>query len=152
MINLENNFIDNNKFRYIEKVIFDHNFKYSINYQSNVLHFYHIFIHDYKIISTYCNILESINKKINKKIINAVLVLVPKTSKKEIIFKENLNLLKDTTTSFYLLNKNNGQIKFINVEPIETLQNQMLTFKTNLKPKIYSSTDSYKSFIQLEYD
>ena len=55
-------------------------------------------------------------------------------------------------TGIYSLNQNNGYVKLTNVEPIQFDQNQMLSFNTNLKPKIYSSTNNYQCFIQLEYD
>ena len=43
MINLENNYIENIKFAYIEKIITDNNFKYTLNNKANVLYFNHIF-------------------------------------------------------------------------------------------------------------
>jgi hypothetical protein len=152
MINLENNYIENIKFAYIEKIITDNNFKYTLNNKANVLYFNHIFIHDYKLISRFSNILEPLVNKINKKIINAILIFIPSTPKTKLIFKENLAPLADTVTGFYSLNKNNGDIKFINNNAINVDQNQMLTFNTNLKPQIYTSTDNYKCYIELEYD
>ena len=152
MINLENNFLENNKFGYIEKIITNHNFKFSINHKSNILHFFHILIHDYKPVSNQANLLEPFKDKIKNKIIESVLLFVPQTIKQEIIFQENLDILKDTMTGIYSLNQNNGYVKLTNVEPIQFDQNQMLSFNTNLKPKIYSSTNNYQCFIQLEYD
>lgn len=152
MINIENNFIENKEFINIEELYTNSIFKYSVNTKSNVLHFYHIFIFDNKTVSPYTNILEPIINKINKKINHAMFVLIPKTQKKELVFKKEDTIYNEENKSgYYFCNTNSGSLRFVNMKDINPTQNQALIFSKSLKPENYSSTDTHKAYIYFEF-
>lgn len=148
MIQIENNFLNNLDFNKIENLL-DH-LQYKISNNSNQLFMYHVFFSE-KISSPFFHIVEPLIKDV-KKLESLILYIVPNTIKNKKIFEDIIEPLdvKNTITSIYFINKNNGYIKFFGLDDIYPEQNRLFTFDSNFKIENNTCTDAvFKAFIQV---
>lgn len=148
MIRIQNNFLNNIDFNKIENLI--NHLHYKINGDSNQLFMYHVFFNQ-KISSPFFHVVEPLVEDIEK-LQSIILYIVPASTKNKIIFKEikePLNI-KNTITSIYFINKNNGYLKFFGLNDIYPEQNRIFTFDSNFKIENNTCTDAvFKGFVEV---
>ena len=160
MINVTNNFLDNNQFFDISKLLLSKKFPYFLTTDFKVM------IH---------NLVENIdNKKEFSLFLQHVLFnLIIKLKAKEIISSTVYLITKDTEnisldigiknpyeislnntslTSMLYINSNNGHTKIIGKDKIEPVQNRLLTFSSNISYEETTPTDQpFKIVLKLIY-
>lgn len=151
MIEIRDNFLPKEEFLKIQKIFFSdvfpwyfNNYKIDSNNEEglNNYQFTHAFYVDYKIKSDAFKYLENLLKELKvKSIIKLKANLLPKTDfiiKSE--FHTDVNF--DCLTSILYINTNNGYTEFENGQTVESVENRLVTFSSDIKHLGTTCTDN----------
>jgi len=143
-IKLKNTFLDINFPWYFQKgKVFD----FDGNFQCT-----HIFFQNNKINSNHFDLIEPILLKLNVK--SLVKAKLNSTFKENIIksFHLHTDVTFDCITAILYLNSNNGKTVFKNGEEIESIENRIVVFPSNLEHTGTTHTDThYRMVLNLNY-
>ena len=153
MINVQKNFLNQDDFTKLEKLILDKNFNYHIALKNEICLFYHVFYFDKIAKSPFTHFLKPLRDKVKNKILNASLVVVPKTNKKiNYTIKSDL-IIKDIWKAVLFLNTNNGVLNIYDNEEILPEENKFCFYDANLHTSNFTCTDqNIKSYIYLDFE
>ena len=151
------NFLNNLEFQKIKQSILNPYFDWY--YQSSKVsdndggqQFTHVFLNEDGKISKYFNVLKPIFTKLKAKdIIRAKINL---THKKETIkqFEYHIDTPKKCKTAIFYLNTNNGKTLFKNNKQIDSIQNRMVIFPSNLDHTGTTHTDKdFRIVLNINY-
>lgn len=151
MIEIRDNFLPKEEFLKIQKIFLSdifpwyfNNYKIDSNNEEglNNYQFTHAFYVDYKIKSDAFEYLEKLLKELKvKSIIKLKANLLPKTDfiiKSE--FHTDVNF--DCLTSILYINTNNGYTEFENGQTVESVENRLVTFSSDIKHLGTTCTDN----------
>ena len=156
MINVINNFLNNNEFFEIQKLLSSKKFPYFLTENYKVLTHPIIYKTEYSLF------LESLISKLSEKL--KVKTILSSETYLIIKDKENLSLnigkkdpydisLNDNSlTSLLYINSNNGYTQILGKDKIDPVQNRLLTFSSNISYEETTPTNEpFKSVIKLTY-
>lgn len=156
-LNVVNNFLDNDDFWDICKVVTANNFPWFLENQTN--HFYHHLVKPLdngKFENSFfiSLILNKIVDKINPKVLKAYLNMTFKTDKFEEIDEERdtINLNNNSYVGFFFINTCNGKVQISGGNEIDSVENRFVTFPSNTAYFHSSHTDKkFKLFLKIVY-
>jgi len=157
-IKVENNFLDNNLFWVICKLITNSDFPWYIGRQPNDLIHNLIYEPNLKKENSFYapKILDPIIFKLNiKKIISSKLTLnFSSSSIKEISFpQEDIDISNKSFRGFLCMNTNNSEINISGIDKIPLVENRFFSFPKNNTYGIYTHTDTRcRIVLELIYD
>tara|TARA_R100000773_G_C4124705_1_gene58463 strand:+ start:67 stop:546 length:480 start_codon:yes stop_codon:yes gene_type:complete len=154
MISIEKNKLHNIDFTKIEHLVKHPKFNYSFNHKAEIVHFYHIFYFENKLVSPFAHVINPLIRPMKQRVHNAMLIVVPETSEKKCIFKKIVKPLEvhETLTGIYFINTNNGNFNLFNYGDISAEQNKFFLYDSNLEVDNYSCTDEkFKTYLQIEF-
>ncbi len=156
MISVINNFLDNDEFFEIKKLLSSKKFPYFLTQNSKVL------VHPIIDKTEYSLFLEPLISKLSKKL--KVKTIISSETYLIIKDKENvslnigkkdpydISLNDDSLTSLLYINSNNGYTQILGKDKIDPVQNRLLTFSSNISYEETTPTkESFKSVIKLIY-
>ncbi len=156
MINVINNFLNNNEFFEIQKLLSSKKFPYFLTENYKVLTHPIIYKTEYSLF------LESLISKLSEQL--KVKTILSSETYLIIKDKENLSLnigkkdpydisLNDNSlTSLLYINSNNGYTQILGKDKIDPVQNRLLTFSSNISYEETTPTNEpFKSVIKLTY-
>src|SRR6056300_947510 len=145
-IKIIDNFLDKEFFNQLQHLILGEHFSwfyndYKVYKNDNDFQFTHTVIKDYKPTSTFIKYINPILDKLNaKKTLQVKLNLQTKSNK---IFKHSFhNDFNDVTTAILYINTNNGKTIFKNGEEVNSIENRIVIFDSNLQHTGTSHTDT----------
>jgi hypothetical protein len=142
--NLKNKFLSNDFPWYYQ------NFKVIKN--DGDFQFTHVFFENFKINSDYFSLLNTFSTLLNIKIlIRAKMNLTIKTNKIK-IFKFHTDVNGDCNTAIFYLNSNNGKTVFKNGKEVESFENRIVIFPSNLEHTGTTHTNTpFRMVLNLNY-
>ena len=161
MIKVLDNFLEKKDFQNLKKNILDnHNFPWylslGINNKENARQFYHYFYKDDNVCSNYISLLEPIlNKLESNTLVRIKLNLLPKSFSileykyhTDILFKNDVFC----KTAIFYLNSNNGHTLFKNFNSIQSTENRLVSFNSNIEHGGTTCTDQdFRYVLNLNY-
>ena len=157
------NFLDNQQFEEIKKTLFDHSFPWFYNKTKvfeeeeqnlNNFQFTHKFYHNYTINSNFFNLLNPIIEKLNP--ISIAKIKANMTMRTQDIFEYEYHTDYITNTNLktavFYLNTNNGYTKFKDGDSVDSIENRMLIFDSQMLHTGTSCTDQrFRSVINFNF-
>jgi hypothetical protein len=148
-IEIKNNFLENDFFLQIKNFLTSENFPWYFNYQKTTesdgilnFQFTHIFYINEKINSDFYFVVNPILNSLKyEKILKIKANLTTVTEKKHIYDFHVDNKIKNSKTSVYYINTNNGETIFQNKKVIKSIENRLITFPSYLEHAGTSCTD-----------
>tara|TARA_R100000329_G_scaffold60146_1_gene53889 strand:- start:89 stop:562 length:474 start_codon:yes stop_codon:yes gene_type:complete len=155
MIEVTNNYLDNNEFYKINKIIFGETFPWYFNHEKEFFH--HLVKIDENnkressffvtpVLSKLLVALKATN------VIHSSISFCVKTN--EIIEIPPLNELDKETDSFraiLFLNTNNGYTQIVGGDKIDSVENRLLVFPSNVPYFHTTSSDNFRTLLQLHF-
>ena len=145
-IKIIDNFLNREFFNQLQSLILGEYFSWFYNddkvYKNdNKFQFTHTVIRDYKPTSTFIEYINPVLNKLNaKETLQVKLNLQTKASK---IFNHTFhNDFDNVTTAIFYINTNNGKTIFKNGEEVNSIENRMVIFDSNLQHTGTSHTDT----------
>ena len=156
MISVTNNFLNNDRFFEIQKLLSSKKFPYFLTQDPKVL------VHPIIDKTEYSLFLESLISKLSEQLkvktilsSETYLIIKDKENLSLNIGKKdpyNISLNDNSLTSLLYINSNNGYTQILGKDKIDPVQNRLLTFSSNISYKETTPTDeSFKLVIKLTY-
>jgi len=146
------NFLPIENFKEIQKIFLSENinwhFRPSINSKAdkNLFQFDHCFFDNMMIYSDFFSLLQPIFKKLNcKSLIRAKLNLTTQTTKS--IFHGYHIDYENNKTAIMYFNTTNGKTYFENLDPVDCIENRLVSFNSNIKHSSSSCTDRLRRVV-----
>lgn len=156
-VKIIDDFLDKNDFNNLKNKFLSNDFPW---YYQNMkvikndgdFQFTHVFFENFKINSDYFSLLNTFSTLLNIKIlIKAKINLTVKTNKIK-IFKFHTDVNGDCNTAIFYLNSNNGKTVFKNKKEVESIENRIVIFPSNLEHTGTSHTNApFRMVLNLNY-
>jgi hypothetical protein len=156
-IKIIDNFLPKENFLIIKETVLSNDFPwyfqdFKVYKNDGNFQFLHVFFHFNKINSNYFNLIEPFLPLLNVKSIVRIKLNLTIKEKKIKKFKFHADTNFNCNTAIFYLNTNNGKTIFKNGKEVESVENRIIIFPSNLEHTGTTHTDTpYRMVLNLNY-